>query len=208
MKKNILNTVGFFILALLCMGAIAQEKSGSSGNDDYDFYLHNFHGKPGEWGAVVKNDKIHIEFVGTNWNNGRHFLLSEFSALPKGTPGTFKLQREAGTIVFEGVFNNNEGKGTYKFEEDPGFKSYLAAQGFANIKTELMLEIFFTDINKAYFEYLKSNGYTGITMEQLKDLAQQGISRKVLEEDFTLFAKQNYGKVSIEKIVQLREHGV
>jgi len=211
MKKNVLITLAVFAFSmLLYTGSYAQQKTDAikDKDDDNDFYVNNFRGKAGEWDAVIKNDRIHIEFAGRSWNSGRRFLLSEFTALPTGTAGTFKLQREAGTIVFSGVFNNNKGEGTYKFEENPDFKTFLAGQGFTNIKEEFMLNIFFTDINKAYFDYLKTNGYTGLTMNQFRDLAQQNINRKVLEEYFNLFAKQNYGKVSIDKIVELCEHGV
>jgi hypothetical protein len=209
MKKrtwSVLTAATFLLLSCIC--TYAQTPSPAAKNDENDLYVHNFNGKPGDWAAVVKNERIYIEFAGNHWNTGRHFLVSEFSALPLSQPGTFKLQREAGTVTLEGVFNNGRGIGTYRFEENPAFKTFLSSQGFSNIDTELMLNICFTDINAGYFDYLKTNGYSPVTAAQLKDLAEQDINRKILEEDFALFAKQGYGKVSLDKIIAWREHGV
>jgi hypothetical protein len=209
MKKRTSPAFTLVILLLLAATcAYAQTPAPAAKTDDNDFYVRNFNGKPGEWAAIIRNDKIHIEFAGLHWNTGRQFLVSEFGNLPAGQPGSFRLQREAGTIVFEGVFNSSSGKGTYKFEENQAFKSFLANQGFSNISPELMLNIFFTNINTAYFDFLKSNGYLPITMDQLKDLAEQDISRQVLEEDLAFFSKQGYGKVGLDKIITWREHGV
>ena len=71
-----------------------------------------------------------------------------------------------------------------------------------------MLHLFFTNINQEYFGYMKTNGYTGITMSELKDLAYQNVNQKVLTGYLELFKKENYGQVSLEKIIELREHGV
>jgi len=209
MKKRNLSALFSFILLLLSIaGGHAQKPAADPKPDDNDFYVSGFNGKPGDWVAIIRNDKIQIQFAGNHWNTGRRFLVSELGNLPTNQPGSFRLQREAGTIVFQGVFTDSRGIGTYKFEENPAFKTLLANQGFSAINEELMLNIFLTNINAAYFEYLKANGYWPITATQLKDLAEQDINRQVLEEDLAFFAKQHYGKVSLEKIIEWREHGV
>jgi hypothetical protein len=42
----------------------------------------------------------------------------------------------------------------------------------------------------------------------LSDLANQNINRHILQQYFDLFNTENYGKVPLDKIVELREHGV
>lgn len=94
------------------------------------------------------------------------------------------------------------------FSENPSFKSYLEGKGFSGLDKDLMLHIFFTNINKNYFEFLKASGYAKITNDQLKDLAYQDLNRKVMEDYFDLFKTEGYGRQSLDKIVELREHGV
>ena len=169
----------------------------------------NFGGNhvPGTWMAYIEEERVYIQFTGEDWNTGRSFLLSELGTLPTNE-GTFNVTREAGTVTFKGVFAGGKGHGFYTFAENPAFKSYLEQKGYSGLGKELMLDIFFTDINKSYFEFLKTNGYAEITNSQLKDLAQQNLNRKVMEDYFNLFKTESWGHPSLNKIVELREHGV
>ncbi|MDB5131094.1 MAG: hypothetical protein JWR02_843 [Mucilaginibacter sp.] len=163
---------------------------------------------PGTWAAYIGDEKVHIQFTGEDWNTGRTFPLTELGVLPAGNEGTFSMTREAGTINFKGEFAGGKGHGFYTFAENASFKSYLQQKGYSNLDKELMLDIFFTDINKSYFEFLKENGYAGVSNQQLKDLAQQDLNRKVMDDYFALFKAEGYGRQPLDKIVELREHGV
>jgi hypothetical protein len=157
--------------------------------------------------AYIEDEKVYIEFTGEDWNTGRSFSLSELGTLPTGE-GTFNVTREAGTVTFKGVFEGGKGHGFYTFAENAPFKSYLEQKGYSGLDKRLMLDIFFTDINKGYFEFMKENGYGQISNEQLKDLAQQNLSRKIMEDYFGLFKTESWGHPSLGKVVELREHGV
>jgi len=211
MKKIIFRSVTLLLFTVLVYSAgMAQEKdkTSSKDKDDDNFYLQDFHSSPGAWGAIIKNDKIHIQFGGVHWNTGRNFQLNEFSSLPAtGKEGEFSLKREAGTVFFSGKFNDNKGHGTYRFEENASFKSFLTQQGFTNINEALMLHIFFTDINQSWFDFMKLNGYSPLTPLQLKDLAEHDMNKKLLADYFELFKNEGYGKVGLEKIIEMRDHG-
>lgn len=168
----------------------------------------DFADNPGLWSAVIRSDHADIEFGGRHWNSSSTFPLSELGTLPTGKTGAFTVKRDAGTVTFNGAWEGNRGHGTYAFEKDPSFVSFLAQEGFSDVSEELMLHFFFTNINKAYFGYMKENGYTGITLSELKELAYQDMNQRVLTSYLEIFKKNNYGKVSIEMIVELREHGV
>ncbi|TWJ04666.1 hypothetical protein JN11_00386 [Mucilaginibacter frigoritolerans] len=171
-------------------------------NGDFDGHL------PGTWDAVVKDGEVNIQFFGEHWSDGRDFTTVELGTLPADKVGEFSLTRESGKLNFKGVFQDHWGHGTYQFNENPAFKSYLAQKGYKGLDNELMLNIFFTDISKGYFDYLKANGYPSISNGQLADLAQQNLTHKVLEDYFNLFKTEGYSHQSIDKIVELREHGV
>jgi len=207
MRRSFFATFSMMAITLfLCTNGQAQQKSARS--DDDDGWNDNFHDNPGVWTAITYEDKAHIQFGGFHWSSSSTFLLSELGTLPAGKEGSFVVKRDPGTVTFNGIFSGNKGHGTYIFEENAAFKSYLEQEGFKELTEELMLHLFFTNINKEYFGYMKENGYTGVTMSQLKDLAYQNINRNVLAGYLDLFKKEEYGKVSIERIIELREHGV
>jgi hypothetical protein len=206
MKRNLtfLSLMAIAILSGTC--AIAQQNTTRSSNDDDSF--GDFVDNPGVWSAVIHGDKTHIQFGGFHWNSGTSFMTSELGPLPIDKPGTFVVKRDAGTVTFTGTFSNDRGHGTYTYTEDASFKDYLTQAGFRDITEELMLHLFFTNIDKKYFAYMKENGYEGITMSELKDLAYQDVNYDILSRYLELFKKEGFGKVSVDQIVELREHGV
>jgi hypothetical protein len=210
--KKILVT-GFsviLVLAVCAYSAQSQEKVKVKVADKDNEGWSNFGGNhvPGTWAAYIEDEKVVIDFTGEDWNTRRRFLLSELGTLPTGGEGTFKIAREAGTATFKGVFEGGKGFGFYTFAEDARFKAYLEQKGYSGLDKELMLNIFLTDISKSYFEFLKVNGYASVSNRQLKDLAQQNLDRKVMEDYFSLFKSESWGHPPLDKIVELREHGV
>jgi hypothetical protein len=194
------------LTTLLWLGATAQEKTTRSNDDDESY--NDFTDNPGLWSALVVGDQVHIQFGGRHWSSGASFSLSEVGPLPTDKQGSFTVKRDAGTVTFNGVFDGKRGHGTYAFEEDPTFKTFLTQEGFTTISEALMIHLYFTNINHAYFAFMKENGYTGITMNELKELAEQNMNQHIMTDYLEVFRKDNYGKVSLEKVVQLREHGV
>jgi hypothetical protein len=155
------------LTTMLWSSAAAQDTKSKSNDDDETSY-NDFPDNPGLWSALVRDDKVYIQFGGRHWSSGATFELSELGALPVDKPGSFTVKRDAGTVTFNGSFDGKRGHGTYSFEEDPTFKSYLAQEGFSSISESLMIHLYFTNINKAYFAFMKENGYTGITMNERK----------------------------------------
>ena len=211
MKKILVKGLFASLLAVLCAcTANSQEKVKVKVKTSHHEGWSNFGGNhvPGTWVGYIEDDKVYMQLTGEDWSNGRSFLRADLGTLPEGTEGSFSLTRESGTVTFKGEFAGGKGHGFYKLAENPSFKAYLKEKGFDAPDDDLMINIFFTDINKSYFELLKANGYAEVTNEQLKDLAQQDINRKVLEDYFRLFKTEDWGHPSLNKIVELREHGV
>lgn len=210
MKRIILS--GIAMLALTTFATMfwssAAAQDNKSHNDDDESYFNDFPDNPGLWSAIIREDKVYIQFGGRHWSSGATFALDELGKLPTDKPGSFTVKRDAGTVTFNGVFDGRRGHGTYSFEEDPAFKSYLTQEGFTSISENLMIHLYFTNINHAYFAFMKENGYTGITMTELKDLAEHNMNQHIMTNYLELFRKDNYGQVRLEKIVELRDHGV
>jgi hypothetical protein len=162
---------------------------------------------PGVWSAMVRGDKAYIQFGGLHWSSGSNFDLSELGPLPQGQTGIVTIKRAPGTITLNGSFAADAGHGTYVFESNADFKAFLTQEGFKEIPDHLMIHLFFTNINREYFGYMKANGYTGVTIDELKDLAYQNINQQVLIGYVDLSKQQGWGKLSLEDIVEMREHG-
>ena len=66
----------------------------------------------GTWFAAIKNNEVHIEFSkdeNMRSSSSTTFMLNELSGIPKGQNGEFKLTREAGSVFFNGRFDDNIG---------------------------------------------------------------------------------------------------
>lgn len=194
------------LATMLWTSAGAQDKSQNSGDDD-DWSMSNFPDNPGLWSAVVHGDKVRIEFGGMHWSSSATFALSELGTLPTDKTGSFTVKRDAGTVTFNGAFEGNRGHGTYAFEQDPTFRSYLTQEGFTDVDDNLMIHLYFTNINKAWFGYMKENGYSGLTVGELKRLATRDMNQNRVAGYLEMFKKDNYGQVPVEMIVKLCDHG-
>jgi beta-lactamase regulating signal transducer with metallopeptidase domain len=165
----------------------------------------------GIWEGTIEKDQVCMSFSsrknGGMWSSSDCFAKSEFSALPVNE-SEFTLKREAGTMTMKGRFENNEGYGRFTFTSNTDFKTYLEQQGIANVTDDVMLHLFFTDINKKYVDFLKQNGYDKISKSQLRDLAIHGLDFAALKDYIDIFKTAGYQQVSLNKIVEYRIHGV
>jgi hypothetical protein len=81
--------------------------------------------------------------------------------LSSGKPVSFRLVREAGTIVFTGTFRNEEGAGTLRFDGNPAYWSKLAAMGVRNDLTNRntgLLGLPLLDVRSDYIADLRREG--------------------------------------------------
>src|SRR3569623_1510155 len=149
MKRVFSNTLAAVMLfaSLSCNSYAQNSKKPAKEKEDRDEWLYNTQkGEPGTWKAYTEGDRMYFQFTGNHWNNGHTFMKSEFTNLPSAG-GEFTLVREAGTMSFNGTFENGLGMGIYKFTANDAFKTYLEQMGYSGLKVELMINVFFTNIN-------------------------------------------------------------
>ena len=141
-------------------------------------HYNNYHGDrtQGVWFATIKNEKVNIEFKGDdddhNWSNSSTFLLNELPALPRDQKGDFTLKREAGSVLFNGKFEGNEGYGHYKFTADKSFDAYLKQAGITEADDDDDYFAFFmVNVTKEYIGMVKRNGYTDLSKNNIISMA-------------------------------------
>jgi hypothetical protein len=119
----------------------------------------------GAWFGVIKGDRITIQFKddeNEGSTNSSSFDLSEFANLPRGSSGTFKLTREAGTMEFTGKFDENRGMGTYKFIVDKQYMTDMGKDIDDELRDKDVMVFWFINIKRSYVKMLKDEGYTDI----------------------------------------------
>jgi len=86
----------------------------------------------GKWKAEVQDEMIWMRLRvldGDDFNNGwtysSRYNKSDFSGLQWDKEHTFKMMREAGTIVFHGKFTGDKGSGDFTFQADQRFERFL-----------------------------------------------------------------------------------
>jgi len=162
----------------------------------------------GAWFATIKGEKVRIEFKSDdddhNWSSSSTFNLNEFSALPKDKKGDFTLKREAGSILFTGRFEGNDGYGHYKFTADKDFTAYLKSQGIDDIEDGDSFAFFVMNVTKDYLAMLKRNGYKDLSKENLISMS----ALKVDEPYIKMLKENGYADLSPNDLVSGKAMGI
>lgn len=202
----------FFLLPLLIILAsvlnepVAKAQDNKEISENKPEHNHEFKNE-GYWFATIKGDKINMHFTQDqddheSYNNS-DFSLSDFTNLPKGTNGDFKLTREAGTMNFNGKFDGDQGMGRYKFEPNKDFANSISAST-SKVSDDDMAAFFFVNVTKEYLQMLKDEGFTNIDNGNLIALCALKVDKPFIES-----IKQNgYKDFSLEQLPALKSLGV
>ncbi|MFI5162275.1 MAG: M56 family metallopeptidase [Sphingobacteriales bacterium] len=162
----------------------------------------------GSWFATIKGEKVRMEFRSNdddhNWSDNDSFLLSEFSNLPKDTKGDFTIKRDAGTILFTGKFEGDEGFGHYKFTADKDFTNYLRNAGIDEVEDNDDFTFFVLNMKRGYVEMLKANGYGHLSKNDLISM----VALKVDEPYIKFWKEMGYEHLSSNELVSGKALGV
>ncbi len=165
------------------------------------------------WSATIEGNQVcfHLQIKDDNNNHymttDHCFERSELSELPRNAIGTFFVEREAGKLEFRGIFDGEEGAGTFTFKPNQDFISSLNAEGYRDIDPNEVLFLFLTDINADYIQYVKSEGYNPST-RQLVELAIFDFNRVQLEKTLDELQGLGYDKPGLKRLIALRIHKV
>ena len=149
-----------------------------------------------------------IEFKGgqsrSNWNMTQCFDKSRFQ---KKANDVFVLTGEAGTLQLTGNLEAEVSQGKYTFTEDAAFKKYLADNNLLSRDKNLLVHLFFGNVNRAYVDFLKKN-YATVNGERLLEVAIHDISLADHQSYITLFQKYNNKRPSLPEVVEAKIHDV
>jgi hypothetical protein len=170
----------------------------------------------GDWTAKVKQtDRGAVLWLSLNRSSepgrGRSqmshdFPLQDFTGLnPNANSNVqFTLQREAGTVFFDGLFKDGRGVGDFKFTPNNGFISTMRNLGYDNLSSEKLFSMAFLDVSTNFISELKSLGYDKVTLDQLFGLRALGASIAFIKEA----QGWGFGKLSADELIEIRAMGI
>ena len=162
----------------------------------------------GTWFANIRGEKMRIEFRSddddNNWSSNSSFNVNEFSSLPRDKKGDFTLTRDAGTVLFTGKFDGDQGYGHYKFTADKDFKAFLENHGITGIEEGDEFAFFTINIKKDYVVMLENNGFKSPSKN---DLISMGALK--VDEPYIHFWKENgYPNITANQLVSGKALGI
>ena len=158
---NSLLSIAFIVIVIGSYVIVAQEAVTGTWKANTDT---GEHGKAGE---------IHLSFErrserGGTSQQGNSYSYSELEGLSPSANGqvTFRLVREAGTIVCEGTFANGQGVGSFTFQPNRSFISDMQSRGYS-LSSEKQFVSATVNLTLAYVDELKSMNFGDLDLDDL-----------------------------------------
>jgi len=167
----------------------------------------------GEWTAELSKerpDRIHFTLnrqAGSDHSNfGNDMALADFQGLTReqmagaNTNVRFRLQREAGTFDFEGMFRAGRGAGIWTLTPSQSFIGEMRSRGFDNLSEEKLVASAMLDVRVKTVDDLKAAGFNNITME---DVIKASIF-KITPEYISEMKSLGFEGLDLEDLVKAR----
>lgn len=120
----------------------------------------------------VLNMDMKIVIKKQDWSyNGFLFPVSAFSSLPLKKQGYFIVKREAGTILFNGKFEGDQGLGRFKMKFNEAYLRHLQQAGIKNANEDDLIGLVVNDVKEDFIKVLLDNGFKELTARQIGMLA-------------------------------------
>jgi hypothetical protein len=152
---------------------------------------------------------------GDNTHSGQQWQVSAFQGLTEAqigsvsqVPVTFRLEREPGTIAFDGVFKLREGAGHFTFTPNARFLETLRGLGVTmdlsprHTEDENLFELAMFDVSSGFIRSMQAEGYR----ETAKKYVEMRIFR-VTPELVREYRAIGYRDIPTNRIVEMQIHG-
>jgi hypothetical protein len=164
----------------------------------------------GTFFATIKTDKMFIQFQADDndeqhsWSSSHNFNLADFPNLPRTEKADFTLTREAGTVVFNGKFDAEQGIGHYKFTPNKDYMAFIGKQNIVDMDDDEYFSFFMADVKKDYVQFLKENGFKDISRNQIMSMSYQKIDAAYIK----YWKDLGYKDLTSQQLVSLKIQGV
>lgn len=179
----------------------------------------------GAWTATIdekRPDRLYLNLTqGRHHNMGTTFRLASFSGLTAAqvraatmTPVQFAMQREAGTVSFEGTFRNGKGAGQFTFAADRTYIDKVRALGIEfkldkprrkkdRSDDEELFQLALHDVSTAFIKSMIAEGYR-VSLEKYLEMRIFDITPEYIREMRSL----GFKNIDDEELVASKIHRV
>lgn len=166
-------------------------------------------GLSGKWNATREHRAL-VQLslkTGTN-NNSFRIQIAQLPELRKAWDAndlhvSFHLTREAGTILFTGTLEGDEGAGDFEFQPSPDFSTKMAGLGYAGLSEREMYQMTLLDVSTAYVKELAGAGYSGLTKSQLMEMRIFSVDSEFING----LRSRGYDGLPESRLVEMKIHG-
>ena len=172
----------------------------------------------GEWFADFnrsKSGKIHFTFQRRSETGGfsmtsNSLPLGELQGLSAETSSaantnvTFRIEREAGTFVCEGLFREGKGTGFWTLTPNERFVSAMRGRGYDNLTEEDLLRAALHNLTTKFLDDLKTAGYDQLTFEEVRRALTHNVTPQFIRE----MKSAGYENLKLEELVRARNHSI
>jgi hypothetical protein len=164
----------------------------------------------GKWKAKRVDGKIDLsmriiqkrEFG--DWQFSRSFQKADLEGFEWGKKASFRLVREAGTLVFDGKLTEESGSGSFIFHPTIEFWNYLEGKGFDDVEEKDMLMLCLNDVTRAYIDDLFALGYKDISFSKILSFVIHEVSIDFVKGIHSL----GYNDISPSELISFSIHDV
>jgi hypothetical protein len=207
MKKGILVSIAV-VLGGLLLGAgvgLATLAGGETPPQKGTWSLNNWTGGGDSLSLELKRRTVISNWV---WGSSQpiadlHGLTREQLHAAHATV-RFTIDRDAGTLTFDGTVTLGVGRGEFGFAPNPTYLAKLGALGYEDVAEADVFGMAMRDVSLAYAEEVKRSGVQHVTLEDLCRFQDHGIELEFIRE---LVAAGATGLTG-DDLVRLRDHGV
>src|SRR5262249_5750429 len=148
---------------------------------------------------------VHLSLTRSGDHNGFSIDPKELVgySIHQSGPAHFQIDREAGTLTFEGDLDDGEGSGNFRFQSKDAFVSRMASLGYPSLQSEDLYEMTILDVNTSFVESLNRVGYTKLPVDNLIEMKIHGASADFIQK----IQAEGYSHLSPDKLVEMRIHG-
>jgi hypothetical protein len=168
----------------------------------------------GSWTASLAgkpDDRLDFSMrTGRDEHDGSQLRIGDFSGLTPAqvrsstsVPVTFELRREAGTLVYEGLFKDGQGAGTFTFSPNAEFPGTLRRLGVTpEEEAHELFTLAIFDVSSSFIRSMQAIGYD-VPLEEYVQFRIFRVDPAYVRD----MASVGFDHLSADKLVETRIHG-
>jgi len=203
----LLVVLGGSMLALAAESQLGEAVSLAAGTELADVSVR------GRWVAERNGDELRLELSRRDRSEDRHYDswhttlrvdVDDFEELRFGEDAEFRLVRPAGTFVFSGDFDDDEGDGRFTFAADAGYLADLAELGTERVDERIVMVLATENLEIATVRELRDMGYGPFADDEIVTIAIFEVTPAYIRD----LEKAGYDDIPLDTLVAMRVHDV